>query len=99
MSRSLKRNVSVKSERLLERWGVERLLADGAAVAAVGPAYDLRDGDRARLAFARGSDGELCIGVAIERDGRWTMEEGEPYSARTLGYYQRWLKRHGEREP
>ncbi len=58
----------------------------------------MRDGGRARLAFSRGSESELCVGLALERSGRWEVEEAEPYSARSLGYYQRWLRRHGERE-
>lgn len=98
MSRSLKRNVSVKSERLLERLGVPKAFADGEAIVPVGPAYALRDDRRARLAFSRGEEGETRVGVAIERDGRWEIDEAEPYSARALGYYERWLRRHGERE-
>jgi hypothetical protein len=89
--------LSVKSERLLERLGVRRALAEGWAVATVEPTYVCGDGERLRVAFRRSGDG-LAVGYAAERGGRWEMEEEEPYSARALGYYQRRLKRIGVRE-
>jgi hypothetical protein len=88
---------SIKSARLLEAWGVERKLDDGAPCAPVGPVYLLDDGRSARLAFYRDDERRLCVGYAVETEGRWQVEEGEPFSARGLGYYQRRLKRIGRR--
>lgn len=88
----------MKSDRVLEGWGVERTLDAGARLAPVGPLYLLDDGRSARLAFERDEEARLCVGYAVEREGRWEMEEAEPFSARCLGYYQRRLKRIGRRE-
>jgi hypothetical protein len=93
-----RRDRSVKSARVLESWGVERTLDAGARIAPVGSLYLLGDGRPARLAFARDEEGRLCVGYAVESAGRWEWEEGEPFSARSLGYYQRRLKRIGRRE-
>jgi hypothetical protein len=83
---------------VLERWGVERTLEAGADLAPVGALYLLDDGRSARLAFSRDEEERLCVGYAVEQDGRWVMEEQEPFTSRTLGYYQRRLKRIGRRE-
>lgn len=91
-------NLSVKSRRLLDRWGVTKELAEGAGVVAVGPAYRFEHGSLVRLAFVRDQEGRLCVGCALEGAGGWEMQEFEPYSARTLGYYQRHLRRKGMRE-
>ncbi len=92
------KSLSVKSLRLLERWGVERELDAGAAVVVVGPVYLLGDGTPARLAFLRDESRRTCVGYAVERGGQWVVEQCDFYSARTLGYYQRRLKRIGELE-
>lgn len=89
---------SVKSERVLQGWGVERTLDAGARLAPVGSLYLLDDGRAARLAFERDEEARLCVGYAVEREGRWEMEESEPFSARSLGYYERRLKRIGRKE-
>jgi hypothetical protein len=91
--------MSVKSARILAQWGVEEALAGGANVVAVGPVYRLRDGARARLAFTREDEHGLCVGYAVEQEKRWAMVESDPYSARSLGYYQRRLKRVGTYDP
>lgn len=90
--------LSVKSTRILERWGVESALSEGAKVAPVGEVYRLADGTAARLAFLRDQDERLCIGYAIEQDGEWVVREADLYSVRSLGYYRRRLKRMGEQE-
>lgn len=87
--------LSVKSERLLGLWKVEEGLANGAPLVAVGPVYRLDDGTAARLAFMRDVEHGLCVGYAVERGGKWAMQDSDPYSARSLGYYQRRLKRIG----
>ena len=87
--------LSAKSERLLARWKVAESLAEGATTVAVGETYRLRDGTTARLAFARDDERRLSVGVAFEREGRFCLDESEPFSARALGYYQRRLKRIG----
>lgn len=71
---------------------------EGATVVAVGPAYRFSDGGLVRLAFSRDEAGRLCVGCAIDEGTGWVIEEAEPYSARTLGYYQRHLRRKGIRE-
>jgi hypothetical protein len=89
--------LSIKSLRQLRAWRIEETLAAGNQVVPVGRRYRLRDGALGTLAFARDEEGRLCVGYAFD-EGGWTMVESEPFSARTLGYYQRWLKRHGEVE-
>lgn len=89
---------SVKTTRLLERLGVEKKLDSGKQLVEIEPTFVLSDGRSARLAFERNEEGELCVGYAIERDGRWEMLEAERFSVRALGYYERRLKRIGERE-
>jgi len=90
--------LSVKSRRVLERWGVERALAAGATVVPVGPTYHLADDCPVRLAFTRDEEGRLCVGYGTDREGRWEMIDYRPYSARSLAYSQRRLKRIGRRE-
>ena len=90
--------LSVKSERLLGRWKIEEELARGARLVAVGPVYRLPDGSAARLAFARDEERGISVGYAVEGTGGWVMEDSDPYSARSLGYYQRRLKRVGVAE-
>jgi hypothetical protein len=91
-------NRSVKTARLLERLGVEEELDSGRHLVTIEPTFLLFDGRSARLAFERDEERQLCVGYAIESDGNWEMEEVERFSIRTLGYYQRRLKRIGERE-
>ena len=93
-------NRSVKATRLLAALGVEdELDAGGKVLVTVDPTFILADGRSARLAFERDDERRLCVGYAIEQDGTWQMEEAEPFSMRTLGYYRRRLRRIGEREP
>lgn len=73
----------------------ERLDA-GEAVVVAGPAYALRDSADAVAALAFVLDGDtLCVGYAVQGSSGWQVVEHEPYSLRALGYWQRWLKRHG----
>jgi hypothetical protein len=90
-------NLSAKSLRWLRDAGVERALAAGQSLVAVGRTYRLRDGQLATLAFTRDDEQRLCVGYAVN-EGEWVMVECEPFSARALGYYERWLKRHREVE-
>ena len=92
-------NRSVKATRLLARLGVEDELDAGENLVTVEPTFLLFDGRSARLAFERDAERQLCVGYAIDKDGTWEMHEAEPFSMRTLGYYQRRLRRIGEREP
>lgn len=88
---------SVKTQRVLDGWNVERDLAEGARTVPVGRVYRSEDGRQWRLAFYRDEDGRLCVGCAVETPGGWQVDEGEPFSARSLGYYQRWLRRNERR--
>lgn len=90
---------SVKSTRLLERLGVEKELDAGRRLVTVEPTFLCSDGRSARLAFERDTERRLCVGFAVDVGGKWEMQESEPFSIRTLGYYRRRLKRIGEREP
>ncbi|MBI4518056.1 MAG: hypothetical protein HY699_19810 [Deltaproteobacteria bacterium] len=89
--------LSLKLQRQLHAWRVEQALAAGESVVVVEKTYRLRDGQLATLAFDRDDEGRLCVGYAVD-EGGWVMVESEPVSVRTLGYYQRWLKRHREWE-
>jgi len=86
---------SLKTQRWLDETGVEEKLAAGATIVPVGRTYRLRDGQLATLAFIRDDEGRICVGYAVD-EGSWVMVEAEPYTARSFGYYQRWLKRHRE---
>jgi hypothetical protein len=89
--------LSVKSQRLLQSHRLDEAFEAGAALVAVGRIYHLNSGERATLAFSRDDQEQTLVGYAVDRGG-WTMVESEPFSARALGYYQRWLKRHGRPE-
>lgn len=101
MSRRKKKaesDLSIKSRRLLEGWGVERALAEGANLVPVGPTCELADGRTARLAFTRDDEGRLCVGYAADKGGEWELIDSRPYAARTLGYFRRRLRRASRRE-
>ena len=89
--------LSVKSQRWLRDARIEESLAAGKTLVPVGKPYRLRDGRRAILAVSRDDERRLCVGYAVD-EGGWVMAESEPFSARALGYYERWLKRHREVE-
>lgn len=97
-SRAGKPDRSVKAARLLERLGVEAELDAGESLVTVEPTFLLSDGRSARLAFERDEGQQLCVGYAVDNDGKWEMQDAERFSIRTLGYYQRRLKRIGERK-
>jgi hypothetical protein len=90
--------LSVKSQRKLKQLGVLAAFARGEPLALVGPTYELRKepGIRVRLAFLHDDEQRLCVGSARDDDGEWHVVESEPFSMRTLGYYQRRLKRIGD---
>ena len=90
----------MKSRRLLARRGVTGALAEGRALALSGRPrlIEKRDGERitASLAFYLDAAQEkIYVGYAVERGGRWSVEEGEfePFTQRALGYYRRFLER------
>jgi len=90
-------DLSVKSQRLLDKLGVTAALARGETLVLAGPTYELiKDpGIHVRLAFARDADGRLSVGYATDDTGAWSSVESEPFSLRALGYYERRLKRIG----
>jgi hypothetical protein len=89
--------LSVKSRRLLDKLGVPAAFARGETLVLVGPTYELMKdpSTHVRLAFVHDGDGRLCVGYASNDGGDWQPVESEPFSMRTLGYYQRRLKRIG----
>jgi hypothetical protein len=93
----MERKFSVKSDRTLQQLGVLPRLRAGERVVPVGKTFALRgrEGEFASLVFAFDGD-TLAVGYATRHGESWTVEELEPYSLRALGYWQRWLKRHGE---
>lgn len=92
----MRRPTSVKSDRYLRAVRVRERLAAGESVVVTGPRYALQHttGDVAALAFVLQGD-TLCVGYAVQGTGGWQVIDCEPYSMRALGYWQRWLKRHG----
>jgi len=91
--------ISIKSQRLLQQLGVMQALARGDTLVLVGPTYTLRKEPlrRVRLAFLRDEADRLCVGYAVAETGGWEPVESEPFSLRAFGYYERRLKRIGDR--
>jgi len=89
--------LSSKSERLLQQLGVPKAFERGETLVLVGPTYELRKEPsiHVRLAFLHDDEGRLCVGYASNDGGDWHAMESEPFSLRTLGYYERRLKRIG----
>lgn len=91
---------SVRAQRVLQDLGVVDAFAKGDRYLLVGPVYTLRrDADtRIRMVFARGEKrGDVQVGYASAGPtGGWEIVEIEPYTMRSLGYYQRRLKRIGD---
>ncbi|GBD25773.1 hypothetical protein HRbin30_01097 [bacterium HR30] len=92
----MKRTISAKSERILRDLGVLPRLTAGERLVTAGTVYALDEEARvlASLVFVLEGD-VLCVGYAVNRGTGWQIVEQEPYSLRSLGYWQRWLKRHG----
>jgi hypothetical protein len=90
--------LSVKSQRRLRQLGVLDALARGEALVLAGPSYALRRDPAVhlRLAFLYDDRRTLCVGYASHASGGWEPAEHEPFSLRTLGYYERRLKRIGD---
>jgi len=90
---------SIKSQRRLEKLGVPAAFMRGESLVLVGPTYEHRrePGTLIRLAFAHDEEQRICVGYARHTDHGWEIVEVEPFSQRALGYYQRRLKRVGER--
>lgn len=90
---------SVRGQRLLADLAVAEALEEGESPVLRGPIYELRKqpGVLVQLAFVRDEEGRIAVGYARREDGAWSMVEHEPYSLRAIGYYQRRLKRLGDR--
>jgi hypothetical protein len=90
---------SVKGERLLDELGVRAALADGDALVLRGPVYELRKQPavRVQLAFLLDDERRIAVGYARREEDDWEVVEHEPFSMRALGYYERRLKRIGDR--
>ena len=91
---------SVKGERMLDELGVRRALAEGDTLVLRGAVYELRKQPavRVQLAFLLDDERRISVGYARrEEDDDWEVVEHEPFSMRALGYYQRRLKRIGDR--
>lgn len=92
-------STSVRADRFLRELGVSRALERGDRYFLVGPLYVLRaDAEtEIRLIFRGRSPRTVEIGYASRQaGGRWIIAECEPYTMRSLGYYQRRLKRIGD---
>ena len=90
---------SVKGERILDELGVRAALAEGDTLVLRGAEYELRKQPtvRVQLAFLLDDERRISVGYARSEDGDWEVVEYEPFSMRALGYYQRRLKRIGDR--
>lgn len=92
----MKWNISAKSDRILRQLGVLPRLAAGERLVTAGPIYALRADQRTRASLVFTIKGDhLYVGYALDPGTGWQAVELEPYSLRSLGYWQRWLKRHG----
>lgn len=92
-------STSVRADRILRDLGVRRALERGDRYFLVGPLYALRtDHDtEIRLVFRGTSPRDVDVGYARRQQGAgWIISECEPYTMRSLGYYQRRLKRIGD---
>jgi hypothetical protein len=90
--------VSIKSDKLLQKLGVVQAFAHGDAIAHVGPVYELRKqpGSYVQLIFTHDDEKRICVGYAQHEGESWNIAECEPYSMRSLGYWERRLKRIGQ---
>lgn len=90
---------SVKGERMLDEFGVRKALAEGDTLVLRGPVYELRKQPavHVQLAFLLDDEKRISVGYARREDGDWEVVEHEPFSMRALGYYERRLKRIGDR--
>ncbi len=89
--------LGLKAQRLLDQLGAGSAFKRGARRVAVGPVYELRKepGILARLVFEK-EEGVLNVGYATLDGDTWEVSEIEPFSLRSLGYYERRLKRLGD---
>ena len=93
-----KTDLSIHAQRMLRDWEVEKKLKEHPEEpVTLEPDYRLKTGEIARISFRRDAEGRICVGYALERGGDWVVDDDEPFSLRSLGYYQRRLKRHGRR--
>lgn len=84
---------------MLAALGVQAALDAGDELVFTGPVYELRKepGIHVRLVFLRDEEKRIAVGYARREDKDWTPVEYEPFSMRALGYYERRLKRIGDR--
>jgi hypothetical protein len=90
---------SVRGQRLLAELGVAKALDEGESLVLRGPLYEHRKqpGALIQLAFVRDEEGRIAVGYALRDGDGWSVVEHEPFSLRAIGYYQRRLKRLGDR--
>ena len=90
---------SVKGERLLASLGIQAALDQGDELVFSGPLYELRKepGVQVRLVFLRDDENRIAVGYAQRDQDEWRPVEHEPFTMRALGYYERRLKRIGDR--
>ncbi len=90
---------SVKGERQLAALGVQAALDRGDRLVFAGPIYTLRKDPEAkvRLVFLRDEEKRIAVGYARLEGNDWYPVEHEPFTMRAFGYYERRLKRIGDR--
>jgi hypothetical protein len=91
-------NSALGRQRLVELGDIAEL-DDGEPLVLRGPVYELRKepGVQVQLAFLRDDQKRILVGYARREDGEWIAADYEVYSLRALGYWERRLKRIGER--
>lgn len=90
---------SARGQQRLVELGVVAALDDGDPIVLRGPLYELRKepGVFVQLAFLRDDGERILVGYARRQGDEWVAADYEPYSLRALGYWERRLKRIGER--
>lgn len=87
---------SSKADRQFQLWRIAERWERGEDPVVIGAIYELRKSPGMYVALAfRKENAVWKVGIARGGPLRWEFAEAEAYSLRTLGYYERWLKRHG----
>jgi hypothetical protein len=90
---------SVKGDRQLAALGVQAAVVRGERLVLTGPIYTLRKDPetKVRLVFLRDDEKRIAVGYARLEGSEWCAVEHEPFTMRAFGYYERRLKRIGDR--
>lgn len=90
---------SARGQHQLTELGVIAALDDGDPLVRRGPVYELRKepGVFVQLAFLRDDENRVLVGYARRENDDWIAADCELYSLRALGYWERRLKRIGDR--